>query len=191
MNKNRLSPRELALSASLATISAIVQLIHIGYQSPQFGMWVDVVTASWVTAFFLFGVRGALLTSILGMIFLTLFAPETWLGASMKWLLSAPIWLSLSFWLQLTKKPLSAYGNVSYLILPTIFALVIRCIIALPLNYYFAIPIWLGIPAAKAIDTIPWYLISGFNFIQGLLDVTLAWLITFRFNLKNFASWEN
>ena len=186
MSKQKISTRELTMISSLATVSALLQLVHIGYQSPQFGMWIDFVACSWIIAFFLFGIRGALLTSLISAIIMTLFAPETWLGASMKWSLSLPILLCLHFWLVVTRKDAMSYSNPRALVIPVIIALLVRAALALLLNYYYAIPIWLGIPSTQAITTIPWYVISLFNLAQGLCDIILAWIITFRFKIIKF-----
>jgi len=170
-----LSHRELALTAALAAVSSVVQLIHVGYQSPQWGMWIDLVAVSWLIAFFLFGLRSALYVSLLGFIVITLFAPVTWLGASMKWLATAPMWLSLGLF-------------PGKLILPLIIGLIIRSLIIIPINYFYAIPIWTGMSPAVAIHAIPWYIIAAFNSLQGLLDVVLAWIIVYRFRLNRFAA---
>lgn len=179
-----LSNRELALTAALAAVSAVVQLIHIGYQSPQWGMWIDLVAVSWLIALFLFGLRSAIFVSLLGFIVITLFAPETWLGASMKWLATAPMWLSLG----LFSKKFKAYQKISSLILPLAIGLIIRSIIIIPINYFYAIPIWTGMTPTIAIQTIPWYIIAAFNSLQGLIDVFLAWTIVYRFRLNRFAA---
>jgi len=179
-----LSHRELALTAALAAVSAVVQLIHLGYQSPQWGMWIDLVAVSWLIAFFLFGLRSTLYVSLLGFIVITLFAPDTWLGASMKWLATAPMWLSLG----LFSKNFKAYQKKSQLILPLIIGLIVRSLIIIPINYFYAIPVWTGMSPAVAIHTIPWYIIAGFNSLQGLLEVILAWVIVYRFSLNRFAA---
>ncbi len=185
-----LNSREIALSAGLAAISAIVQLVHLGYQSPQWGMWIDVVAVSWLVAYFLFGVRSAFLVSLMGGLIITLFAPETWLGAVMKWVATLPMWFSLYIWIKFRKKDISSYQNIRELVVPLVFALVIRTILMLPLNYYFAIPIWTGMTTQQAISIIPWYIISIFNSVQGIFDVILAWLVVFHFRIYRFASWR-
>ena len=80
----KFNTRQLAFAGALAAVSAVLQLYHLGYQSPQWGMWIDLVAVSWIIAYFLFGIRSALLVSFLGAVIITLFAPDTWLGASMK-----------------------------------------------------------------------------------------------------------
>jgi len=190
MNKNsRLSGRELTISASLAAFSAVVQLIHIGYQSPTFGMWIDIVAISWIMAFFLFGKRMSFIVSVIGALIITLFAPDTWLGASMKWVASLPMWLILALWMKISKKSPAFYSQIKNLIIPVFIALFIRCLLVLPLNYYYAIPIWTGMTTGQAFSAIPWYIIVLFNVVQGIIDVFIAWILVFKFRLKRFASW--
>ncbi len=187
MKKTFLSPRVIAFSASLAAFSAVLQLIHLGYRSPQWGMWIDVVSVSWLIAFFLFGAKSSLAVSAVGALVITLFAPDTWLGASMKWVATIPVITCLYLWLRIRKKKLNFYHHSYKLIIPTAIGLIIRILIVLPLNYFYAIPIWTGMTPEKAYAVIPWYIIAGFNTVQGILDVVLAWLIVYRFRLSRFA----
>lgn len=183
----KLSTRVIALSAALAAISAVLQFIHIGYKSPQWGMWIDLVAVTWIAAYFLFGVKSSLAVSLMGALIITLFAPDTWLGASMKWVATAPMWVCLFLWLKISKKKIASYKKIINIIIPTVLGIVIRSLLVLPLNYYYAIPIWTGMTSSQAISAIPWFVIAGFNTIQGILDVVLAWIIVFRFRLSRFA----
>jgi riboflavin transporter len=184
----KFTTREIAISASLAAISAVTQLVHLVYQSPQWGMWIDVVAVTWIVAYFLFGLRASILVSLLGALVITLFAPDTWLGAGMKWVATMPMWASLALWVSLRKKSPSQYSKITRLIIPIIIGIIIRCLLVIPLNYYYAIPIWTGMTPVKAMATIPWYIIAGFNAVQGILDVVLAWIIVYRFRLNRYAT---
>jgi len=184
----KITTQELAVSAALAALSATVQLIHLGYMSPQWGMWIDIVSVSWVIGYFLFGIKPALLVSFVGAVIITLFAPDTWLGASMKLVATLPILLALFGWVALQKKNQNSYGKWMNLIVPLAIGTVVRCLIVLPLNYYYAIPIWTGMGPAQAMQAIPWYIIAGFNVVQSVIDVGLAWIIVYRFKLSRFAS---
>jgi len=183
----KLTVRQITIAAGLSAVSAITQLVHIGYQSPQFGMWIDVVAVSWLIAFFLFGMRMAFLVSTIGALMITLFAPETWLGAGMKWIATFPMWMVPFLFLKLTKKPLSSYHSFRFVLLPLIIALFIRFLIVIPLNYYVAIPIWTGMSTAKAMAVIPWYVIALFNGVQGIIDVAASWILVFVFKLNRFS----
>jgi len=190
MYKQPLTPRETALSASLAAISAVVQLYHIGYQVPQFGMWLDLVAVSWIIAYLLFGIRSALITSLIGALIITLFAPSTWIGALAKWLLTAPLWLCLYLWSLGVKKHPASYQHFINFLPPLAFSLVIRCALAIPVDYYFAIPLWMNMSPEQAFQAIPWYIVVIFNAIQTIIDLLLAWVIVFRFKLSRFANWH-
>ena len=178
--------REIAITAGLSALSIITQLIHVGYQSPQWGMWIDVVAVGWIIAYFLFGFRLSLLVSIVGAIMITLFAPETWLGAVMKWVASVPLIIAFALVSILIKKSFHDYKNIPLLIFPFIVGIIVRCILVIPLNYYIAIPLWTGMTTAKAINAIPWYIIILFNVLQGLVDVLFAWIIVYKFKLDRF-----
>ncbi len=183
----KLTTREIALAAGLAAISAVVQLIHIGYQSPQFGMWIDFVAVTWIIGIFLFGSRMAFIVSVVGTIFIALFAPDTWLGASMKWLASFPVWFLLGVWIFKKGQAFEYYKKWQRLLIPLFIAIVIRCLIIIPLNYFYAIPIWTGLSPTKAMAVIPWQIIAVFNIIQSFVDVGVAWLLVYKFGLNRFA----
>ena len=183
----KLTSREIALSAALASLSAVVQLVHIGYQSPAWGMWIDVVAVSWIIAYFLFGIRSSLLVTLVGTLIITLFAPDTWLGASMKFVATLPVILALFGWSVLRKNGSFAYPRPMQLVVPLILAIVVRSAVVLPLNYFYAIPIWTGMSPDKAMAAIPWFIIAGFNAVQSVLDVALAWIIVYQFKLSRFS----
>lgn len=183
-----LSSRDIAASAALAAFSATVQLIHIGYQSPTWGMWIDVVSVSWIIAFFLYGERVSFLVSLLGALIITLFAPDTWLGALMKWSATFPLILALFIWVKSGKFKLTGTGKPSNLIIPVLAGTALRNLVVLPLNYFFAIPIWTGMTTAQAWQAIPWAIIVIFNTIQSILDVGLAWLVVYKLRINRIAN---
>jgi len=188
MVQSKLPVRMIGIAAGLAAISAVAQLTHIGYQSPQFGMWIDIVAVSWLVAYFMFGPRLSLIVSILGAIVITLFAPDTWLGASMKWVATAPLWIVFTIWTRLTHKSLQHYRSAKSIVLPLLIGIVVRCLVVVPLNYYYAIPIWTGMTTTQAMSAIPWYVIAIFNSIQSGIDVGLAWILVYTFKMYRFAS---
>lgn len=188
MFKNKLKTREIAIAAGLAAVSAVLQLIHIGYESPQFGMWIDVVAVTWIIGLLLFGLRVSFIVSVVGAIIITLFAPDTWLGAGTKWLASFPAWFILGIWVLNKERPYEYYRKFQHLLIPLLIAIILRCVIIIPVNYYYAIPIWTGLTAAKAMIAIPWYIIAIFNIAQSVIDVVFAWFLVYKFRLDRFAS---
>ncbi len=185
MIKN-ISTRTIAIAAGLSALSAVTQLNHIGYQSPTWGMWIDIVAVSWIIAYLLFGFRMGIVVSIVGALVITLFAPDTWLGASMKFVATTPIILVFAMWVRISRKEQSAYKSVKYLIIPLLIGIIIRCLVVLPLNYFYALPIWTKMTPEAAWAAIPWYIIAGFNAVQSLVDVGLAWVLVYKFRLDRY-----
>jgi len=114
----KLTTKQIALASGLAAISTVVQLIHIGFQSPQFGMWMILWLLPGLSDFFIFGSRMALIVSVMGAIMITLFAPDTWLGASMKWMASFPIWFLLGIWTVKRESAIKYYKKWWRLLIP-------------------------------------------------------------------------
>ena len=85
---------ELTAVAMLAALSAILQLFNGIVGIPTgFGMTVDLVGVPAMLAFFLFGLDAALYVSLLTALIITLIAPTTWIGASMKFAATLPMFL--------------------------------------------------------------------------------------------------
>ena len=184
MKNNYLITRRLTIFAALAAISALFQLLHIGFKT-QWGMWIDVVAVPWIVAYFLFGIRGGLMVTLIGSIIITLIAPDTWLGASAKFLATVPMFLALY---ALNTK----FNKIISIILPTFIAIVIRGIIMFFFNYYFALRIWIpGKTTVELMSMFPWYIIIGINAIQGIIDVAFAWILVFPYKLSRFGEKNN
>ncbi|MCK5022940.1 MAG: hypothetical protein KAS04_02090 [Candidatus Aenigmarchaeota archaeon] len=173
----------------LAAISAVFQIVHLGYLSP-WGMWIDLVAIPWILAYFLFGWRGALATSIVSAIIITLIAPSTWLGALMKWVATFSMWFVPFLYQKFSKLSLSDFRRPKVIAISVIFALILRGFLVIPLNYFYAIPIWTGMTPVQAIEFLPWWIIFGLNAVQGILEFSVAWMLIFRSKLERFCIWE-
>lgn len=189
MFKN-ISTRTIATAGGLSALSALSQLNHVGYQSPTWGMWVDVVAVSWIVAYFMFGTRVGMIVSFVGAIVITLFAPDTWLGASMKLVATIPIILSFALIHHRSQKSKSGFDDPKSLLLPLILGVLIRCLLVLPLNYFYAIPIWTKMTPLEAWTNIPWYVIVAFNIVQSIVDVGLAWVLVYKFKLSRYSKFD-
>ena len=179
---------EITAAAALAAISAALQIVHVGWMSP-WGMWIDIVAVSWIVAYLLYGGRTALVVSIVGALIITFAAPSTWLGASLKWIATLPMFLVPVIMQKTMRLKLKDFSKPLLLTTAIAIAIVLRVLIVIPVNYYFAIPIWTGWTPAEAMTFVPWWAIVGMNAIQGALDVILAWLLVFRFKLDRFSAW--
>lgn len=189
MFKN-LSTKTIAVAGGLAALSALSQLNHIGYQSPTWGMWIDVVAVSWIVAYFLFGTRVGILVALVGALAITLFSPDTWLGASMKLVATLPIILSFALVQSKSQKLDFNYSHPRALILPLLTGIFLRCLVILPLNYFYAIPIWTKMTPIEAWTNIPWFVIVAFNVVQSIVDVGVAWVLVYKFKLSRYSKVE-
>jgi riboflavin transporter FmnP len=180
---------EISACAALAAISAVFQIVHLGYMT-QWGMWIDIVAIPWMLAFFLYRGKAAFFVSIVGAIIISLFDYSSWLGASMKFLSTMPMWLIPWYFQKSYKLHLKDFKKLRIIIFCLILSIIIRGIIVIPLNYYFALPIWTGWSPEKAMLMLPWWIIFSLNAIQGTLEVMVAWLLVFKFKFKRFATWE-
>ena len=181
--------QEITAAAALVAISAALQIVHVGWPF-AWGMWIDIVAIPWLIAYFLYGARSAFVVSIAGAVVITLFAPATWLGALVKWVATVPMFL-IPLVMQVTGKlKLKDFRKPQLLIMAIVAAVLLRGMITIPVNYFYALPIWLGWTPTEAMSYIPWYAIFGVNAIQGAIDVVVAWLLVFRFRLDRFATWR-
>jgi len=191
MKNNAQVTRRMAILAALASISALFQLLHVGIKT-QWGMWIDIVAVPWIVAYFLFGIKGGLMASIVGSIVITLIAPDTWLGASAKFIATVPMFLTLYTSTMIFKKKIGQFKNINSILIPILSAIVIRGILMFFFNYYFALPIWIpGKTPIQLMSIFPWYIIIGINAVQGIIDVIFAWLLVFKYKLLRFGQKEN
>ena len=85
---------KLTAVAMLSALSAILQLSNGVVGIPTtFGMTVDLVGVPAMLAFFMFGLEAALYVSVITAMIITLIAPTTWIGASMKFAGTLPMFL--------------------------------------------------------------------------------------------------
>lgn len=191
MKNNSQVTRRLAILAALASISALFQLLHVGFKT-QWGMWIDVVAVPWIIAYFLFGIKGGLTVTLIGSIIITLIAPDTWLGASAKFIATVPMFLTLYASTLLFKKKIEQFKNVKNILFPILSAIVIRGVLMFFFNYYFALPIWIpGKTPIQLMAIFPWYIIVGINAVQGIIDVIFAWILVFKYKLSRFGQKNN
>jgi len=88
----------------LSAIAVVFQMIHgvVGIET-GFGMTVDIVGVPMMLAFFMFGLESALYTAAVTALALTLISPESWLGASMKFAATVPMFIVPAYYIMLEK----------------------------------------------------------------------------------------
>jgi len=96
---------KLTSIAMLSCLASLLQLSHGAIGIPTgFGMTVDLVGVPIILGFFLFGLDAAIYISLITALVITVASPETWLGASMKFAATVPMFLIPSFYMLSVKK---------------------------------------------------------------------------------------
>lgn len=186
---------------SIAVMSALSIIFEL---MPAFrvfwGMKIDFVGTIWVLSFFLYGLREALYVSLITTGFIMIYSPTGIVGAAMKFIATLPMLLvtaALGYLPGFSDNTSKKYADPKVLILSAILANLVRITVASIVNYYWAIPLFLGIPSEIIIDTMFAGSILGFvafvasmNLLQGIIDIVVPWLLAFKFKLSNlFGTW--
>ncbi|MBN2042745.1 MAG: hypothetical protein JW754_02965 [Candidatus Aenigmarchaeota archaeon] len=169
----------------LAAVSIIFQIVHIGYLTP-WGMWIDLVAIPWILAYFIFGFRTSVLTACVSAVLIALLAPSGYIGASMKLLATIPMIIGPALVLLFSRKKLKDFEKMRWLLIALALSLVIRGAFVLPVNYFIAIPLFFGMETSQALAFIPPWLMFLLNAVQGVIDMTVAWTLAFRFKMTRF-----
>jgi riboflavin transporter FmnP len=169
----------------LAAISIVFQIVHIGYLT-AWGMWIDFVAIPWVLAYFIFGFRGSIVTSLISAFIIAIVAPSGFIGASMKFIATFPMLVAPAVLAYVGKLKLDDFSKVKWFLIALIFSIIVRGAFVIPANYYFAIPLFFGMSTEQAIEFVPPAVMFGLNAIQGFIDLTIAWVLAFRFKLTRF-----
>lgn len=181
---------EVVLASFLAAISVVFQIGHVFTGiSTVWGMWIDIVAVPWLVAYFIRGFKTALLTSVLTSFVISLIAPSSFVGAIMKFVATLPMFLiptlvAITFKKNVRDLSISELASFTAVSLP--IALLVRFALVLPFNYYFAIPVFFGMPTEEAMHFFPPVIMIVLNGIQGILEFLIAILVCFFTRLRRF-----
>lgn len=202
-----MKPKSLKLAGAAVFGALSVSLVPITGSIPKmpWGMAIlDPQSIIWLTCTFIFGLWSGLLSAIIGSLGIYFLSPEPapMIGAPMKFIATLPMMLIPQFVEKILKSdnPKNKAGIKAY-ILASIIAILIRIIVCLPLNLYWAIPLYsivTGWPLEGIIDYLGGWLspigLSGWdalilsiivmNVWQGLWDAVIPWYITYPTGLK-------
>ena len=154
------------------------------------GMSIDFVAVPVLIAFFLLGTRYALAVSVGMLVILSFIGGGAYIGATMKFTATLPMFLMPAFLLYTplfsSSKSPRAYANLPKYLAAVALAIMVRCLAMIALNYYWAVPLFLDMPIEEAIETyffgsiwgFVWF-VSSMNIIQGIVDAAAGWLIVF------------
>ncbi|NIM45108.1 MAG: hypothetical protein GTN80_05695 [Nitrososphaeria archaeon] len=139
-------------AALLAALSVILQVLPPFFLTPFF-MRIDLVAVPWVLAWILFGFRSSLLSLVISVPIVGVMGPFAggWVGAIMKSV--ASVWMFLVpalFAWRLGMGRLLA--NKWLYTTSAVAAIVVRDIVTIVFNLYFAIPFFFGMSATEVIQ---------------------------------------
>ena len=146
LSAHQIQIRVLAGSALLGAISWMFVLFP-DIRVPGWGIsFIDFIAVPWIVAFLLFGVRGGLITSVIGFISIGTFSEEIvpLVGAVSKFLAIVPLILIPPILLKrLPNRPFASETLSRPRVYVTLFipAVLIRCVFMVFVNLFFAIPI--------------------------------------------------
>lgn len=187
---------KVSLVALMLALTILFELLARALPiSVPWGMHVDLVAIPVMVVFFALGTRYGILTTFGMLALLYVFGTELPIGPVMKFVATLPMVLVLGIFLlppfkngglagQAFKSPLRFAGIGA-------MAIAARCAVALVVNYYWAIPFYLNMPIDQVVQQSFGWLwvflvqITGLNLIQGIIDLTLSWVIIFKFGIAN------
>lgn len=175
-----MNAREVAIIGLMLALALMLQVSPFKIKTP-WGMDIDFVAVPIMVIFFLYGFKETFLGLILLFLGLSLVAQTSWLGASMKFLAT----LSVLLGLEIAKKITAFHMRGLFIALTLIIAVLIRAPLMMAMNYYYAIPIWFGVPREQVIPLVEafthmpfWLAITLPNAIQTFVDVFGGFLIS-------------
>jgi len=202
------SSREIALITTLGSLS-ILMVFAPDIRLPWGMAALDFIAVPWIVAFLLLGLKGGLLTSVIGFLAIFFFSEETYphIGATMKFSATIPMILIPALILSLPKFKYSgeSLGVKRVYAFLMVAGIIVRCLVTMFLNYYWAIPAMFGlkpyeVPASfnwffwgKSMNPVLMYYLLGvslWNTWQGTVDAVLSWLVVYPTKLYNqFKLW--
>ena len=175
--------REIGVIGLLLSLSLVLQISPLKVPT-QWGMTIDLVAVPIVVIYILLGFWGSVTALILLFLGLSLVSSASWLGASMKFFATLSVIMGLEIAKKLTKFDFKRHEEKDFIVFVLVAYLIgiaIRIPAMVAMNYYYALPFWLGIPREQVIPTIeewfhiPFWLVIGIpNAIQSTVDVVVG-----------------
>ncbi|MGQ9759030.1 MAG: hypothetical protein ACUVQ5_00425 [Candidatus Methanomethylicaceae archaeon] len=180
---------KISLVSIMIALTLIFELLNraLPLRVP-WGMSIDFVALPVMITFFVLGTRYSLISAFGMFIMLSIVGYATVIGAVMKTTTTVSMILALGILSSglLRKPPQHSYRSVPRYSLAALVSLIVRCGVAVVLNYYWALPLFFQMPVEEIIRTFFFgsYLgfisfVSAMNVTQGIVDLVASWLIVF------------
>jgi len=192
---------KVAGAAVLASLSVIMQALPPLFVTPWF-MRVDLVAVPWVLCWLLFGFDAALLSLLVSVPLVGVLGPFAggWVGAVMKSVASVWMFAVPAFFAWRMGGPKSLILNKRIYVVASVMALLIRALVTVVFNFYFALPFFFPAWFKTPEDIIRFYNlyqsfvgqslglvglsafvgeVAFWNTAQGIIDIYAAYIIRF------------
>ena len=173
--------KKIIYASMFAALSIVFQLSP--FWPTTWGMRIDFVAVPWIIVLFLFGLDVALVTAVITSLLIAFITPSSWLGASAKLLATLPILLIVGLYL-IKGRTLKHNKFQQFLWFFLAISIVVRAVLMVFFNYYFALPIWLHKSIDEVMVAIPWWMIVVPNIIQSIIEFGIAWLVVFKTKIR-------
>ncbi len=152
MNPDRLTVK-LSGAAVLAPLSVILQVLAPLFITPWF-MRIDLVAVPWILCWILFGFEAALLSLVISVPLVGVLGPFAggWVGATMKSVASVWMFVIPAIFAWKTGGTKRLLENKRLFVLTGVLAIVVRVLVTLLFNFYFALPLFFGWTAEDIIS---------------------------------------
>ena len=203
MNLNRPTIK-IAGATLLAPLAVILQILPPLFVTP-WGIRIDLVAIPWILCWIIFGFKPALLSLLISAPLVGFLGPFAggWVGATMKSVASIWMFLIPAIFAWKTGGTKQFLENRRLFVLAGVLAIIVRAIVTVIFNFYFAIPFFFGmttdaiIGMFSAAETLSFFgnslgliglvayiaEVAFWNTIQGIIDLTaslILGLIIFR-----------
>lgn len=179
----RMSSREIAVIGMMLGLSLMLDVVPVEMPT-VWGMKIDLVAVPIIMAYLLTGFLGGLVAVFLLFLGLGIVSSASWLGGMMKATATLGVLLGLEAAKRLTRfdfENADGKRTAVFAVLAFLIGIAIRVPLMVALNYYVALPVWLGVPHEKVVETVEawtgvpfWVAIGLPNVIQSTIDVFLG-----------------
>jgi len=185
----------IALMSSLSIIFDLLPSVRVPW-----GMKIDFVGTIWVLSYFLYGLSVSIPVSAITFLYISIFSETGFVGASMKFIATIPMFLVpalISYLPFFGNRNSKIHNNIIVILGLCILSNIVRLLLTITVNYYWAIPLWFGIPTERILETlfnnsfIAFVIfVAGMNILQGIIDILLPWLLAYKLKLSTmFGTW--
>ncbi len=197
MNLNRPTIK-IAGATLLAPLAVILQILPPFFVTP-WGIRIDLVAIPWILCWIIFGLKPALLSLLISAPLVGFLGPFAggWVGATMKSIASIWMFLIPAIFALKTGGTKQFLENRRLFVLAGVLAIIVRAIVTVIFNFYFAIPFFFGmttdaiIGMFSAAETLSFvgnslgliglgaYIaeVAFWNTIQGIIDLTASLIL--------------